>query len=67
MTSNNLVSLLQEHFLKACVNGCKRDGFVCMDACPCHSECPIGCLNCDSWACNACEDPSINENVIQVG
>ena len=34
-----------------CINGCKRDGFVCLDSCPCHPGCPLGCENCDSWVC----------------
>jgi len=48
-----------------CINECKRIGFLCMDKCPCHGDCPLGCTNCESWACNEqCLDPSQNSEAV---
>ncbi|CAG5103326.1 Oidioi.mRNA.OKI2018_I69.chr1.g720.t1.cds [Oikopleura dioica] len=35
-----------------CGSLCIRDGFHCIDGCPCHIECPEGCLNCPADICN---------------
>ena len=42
---------LQECIDQVCINGCTREGLTCLDACPCHSECPNGCEDCENKAC----------------
>lgn len=50
----------------ACINGCKQDGFACLDSCPCHTGCPLGCENCDSWVCGTCTDQENDPHAQQV-
>ena len=50
-----------------CADQCKADFYQCTEYCPCHAQCPNGCLGCDSWAClNECSVPEENEDKIQV-
>ena len=41
-----------------------------ISACPCHADCPMGCLGCDSWFCDnngdQCTAPDSNPDVNEV-
>ena len=64
---NVLMECAYECQTTECGDQCKADFFKCTDSCPCHSECPDGCIGCDSWAChNECFVPEENESKIQV-
>jgi len=36
---------------QSCVSVCKREGWECVDECPCNDNCSDGCVGCDNWAC----------------
>ena len=36
-------------------------------ACPCHADCPVGCVECESWACNdQCDNPDDSSSILEV-
>ena len=50
-----------------CVDQCKMCFYNCTEFCPCHAEYPLGCAECDSWAClNECSIPEENPDKIKV-
>ena len=50
--------IISDYASTACIGKCRRETFICIDACPCHADCPLGCIDCDSWACqNICQNP----------
>ncbi|CAG5109592.1 Oidioi.mRNA.OKI2018_I69.chr2.g4112.t1.cds [Oikopleura dioica] len=48
-----------------CENSCVREGFDCIDGCPCHIDCPAGCQDCPADICNICAFPEENEEHIK--
>ena len=44
----------QECQTEECDAECVRQGFFCCEICPCHGSCPLGCDDCNSWACGSC-------------
>merc|ERR1719259_734607 len=34
-----------------CSSSCYRGNIVCVDACPCHTDCPMGCKQCKNPVC----------------
>ncbi|CAG5101913.1 Oidioi.mRNA.OKI2018_I69.chr1.g58.t1.cds [Oikopleura dioica] len=46
----------------SCENICIRDGFTCVDGCPCNIDCPTGCQDCPAFVCSACFSPENNED-----
>lgn len=63
--ATNLTACVNSCSDDACLTGCKRDAFVCLDACPCHPGCPLGCDGCDHWACEKCGEPETQLHVEQ--
>jgi len=53
---------------QSCVSVCKREGWECVDECPCNDNCSDGCVRCDNWACKddniLVMNKAINEVVI---
>ena len=39
---------------------------MCLDACPCHADCPLGCVDCDNWSCEGGEPPVFQNTTILV-
>ena len=46
-----------------CDYQCSRDGFECIDSCPCFSQCPNGCDGCLNTVC-VCAIPDENPDYI---
>ena len=46
----------------ACERICIREGFDCIDRCPCHADCILGCENCPADVCSICAFPEENED-----
>merc|ERR1712130_1091147 len=45
---------------EACKSKCKRQAFECIEICPCHPGCPLGCDDCKHWSCTSpCDDTTI--------
>ena len=44
----------------SCENSCIRQGFDCVDGCPCHADCFEGCDDCAADICNVCFEPGEN-------
>jgi len=64
---NDLLKCLDECQTNGCTDQCKSDFYSCADACPCHTDCPLGCIDCENWACeNDCDPPEENQDKIKV-
>ena len=62
-TSNCLSNCLSGD--ASCENICIREGFACIDGCPCHIDCPGGCEGCSNDICNACLEPESYEDHVK--
>ena len=49
----------------SCERVCVRDGFDCIDGCPCHADCILGCQDCTADICNACAVPEENDDHVK--
>ncbi|CAG5108118.1 Oidioi.mRNA.OKI2018_I69.chr1.g3641.t1.cds [Oikopleura dioica] len=49
----------------SCENACVREGFDCIDGCPCHIDCPGGCEDCPAEICDVCAFPEENEDHVK--